>query len=63
MTSNVIKGRWSAPQPARNYAEASYFDGYHFQHIADWLQAERLMRLERQHAAYVRSRTRWTERF
>lgn len=55
MTDNVI-----SPNPSswatglaeiggavRNYSEASYFGGYHFQHIADWLENERLRRIER----------------
>lgn len=25
-----------------NYSEASYFDGAHFKHIADWLEHRRL---------------------
>lgn len=27
------------------YAEASYFDGYHFQHIAAWQDHKRLERI------------------
>jgi hypothetical protein len=27
------------------YAEASYFDGYHFQHIAAWQDHQRLARI------------------
>lgn len=30
------------------YAEASYFDGYHFQHIAAWEEQKRLKRIEKQ---------------
>lgn len=30
------------------YAEASYFDGYHFQHIAAWEDYKRLQRIQRQ---------------
>ncbi len=48
MTGNVIHGRWSAPQPVVSYAEASYFDGYHFQHIAAWAEHHRLLRIERE---------------
>ena len=25
-----------------DYAEASYFDGYHFQHVAAWYEHQRL---------------------
>lgn len=28
-----------------SYSEASYFDGYAFQHIADWQEAKRLARI------------------
>lgn len=28
-----------------SYSEASYFDGYHFQHIAEWQEAKRLTRI------------------
>lgn len=28
-----------------NYAEWSYFDGFHFAHIAAWQEAERLKRI------------------
>lgn len=31
----------------QNYAEASYFDGYAFQHIAAWQEMRRLQRLRR----------------
>lgn len=27
------------------YAEVSYFEGYHFQHIADWYEQKRLTML------------------
>lgn len=27
------------------YAELSYFDGYHFQHIAAWQEQQRLARI------------------
>lgn len=30
-----------------SYSEASYFDGYAFQHIADYLEHERLARIKR----------------
>lgn len=29
------------------YGEASYFDGYHFAHIAEWLEHKRLERIAR----------------
>lgn len=29
------------------YDEASYFDGYHFAHIAAWLDWQRLERIKR----------------
>lgn len=38
----------------RDYAEASFFDGYHYQHIADWLDVARLKRAEDAHAAFRR---------
>lgn len=31
-----------------SYSEASYFDGYAFQHIADWQDAKRLARIAKQ---------------
>lgn len=34
------------------YAELSYFDGAHFQHIADWQEHKRLKRL---HEAALRA--------
>lgn len=30
-----------------NYSEASYFDGYHFQHIAAFMELKRLRDIER----------------
>lgn len=40
------------------YSEASYFDGYHFQHIADWKEHLRLTRklldASKSHLAYLR---------
>lgn len=30
------------------YSEASYFDGYHYQHIADWQEHQRLERIRRE---------------
>lgn len=41
------------------YAEAAYFDGAHFQHIADWLEQARINRRrnESMRAAGVRGRT------
>jgi len=42
-----------------DYAEASYFDGYAFQHIADWRERERLARIEkRSREAFQRNRRR-----
>ena len=39
-----------APLPLLHcsYSEASYFDGYAFQHIADWQEAKRLARIRTQ---------------
>ena len=37
------------------YDEASYFDGYHFQHIADWLEMKRLRRIESRARASVQA--------
>ncbi len=31
-----------------DYSEASYFDGYHFHHIAAWEEARRLKNILRQ---------------
>lgn len=31
--------------PISSYSEASYFDGYAFQHIAAWQEANRLARI------------------
>lgn len=44
-----------------DYAEASYFDGYAFQHIAAYLENRRLKRLRREAArAHDRRRNgRW----
>lgn len=36
------------------YSEASYFDGYHFQHIAAWEDERKHRRIER---AMARART------
>lgn len=30
------------------YSEAAYFDGYAFQHIADWQESKRLARIAKQ---------------
>lgn len=30
-----------------SYSEAAYFDGYAFQHIADWQESKRLARIAR----------------
>lgn len=27
------------------YSEMAYFEGYHFQHIADWLEQKRIERI------------------
>ena len=37
------------------YAEASYFDGYHFAHIAAYEDAQRLKRIARANAVAARS--------
>lgn len=37
-----------------NYSEASYFDGYHFQHIAAWMERVRLERIRREGAAILK---------
>lgn len=31
--------------PLASYSEASFFDGYHFQHIAAWEETKRLERI------------------
>lgn len=37
------------PDPVgQNYAEASFFDGYHFTHIAAWQEMRRLQGIERE---------------
>ncbi len=41
-----------------NYAEASHFDGYHFAHIAAREDALRLIRIQRQCGAAIRSAER-----
>lgn len=45
-SAKLPSGLGSAP-PVRDYAEASYFDGYHFQHIADFYEYGRLAQIER----------------
>lgn len=57
----VIQGRWPQREPVRAYAEASYFDGYHFQHIADYLDHCRLQMIERDVEAYRRRHPRIAE--
>ena len=39
-----------APLPLLHcgYSEAAYFDGYAFQHIADWQESKRLARIAKQ---------------
>ncbi len=32
---------------ALSYAEASYFEGFHYQHIAEWEDRKRIQRLKR----------------
>ncbi len=39
-----------------NYSEASYFDGYHFQHIVAWLDHLRLKRIAKANATMLRHR-------
>jgi hypothetical protein len=39
-----------------NYAEASYFDGYHFRHIAAYYEYQRLLWLRRAAARVTMSR-------
>lgn len=38
-----------------DYAEASYFDGYHFQHIALWKEMERVTRIRNEAIAIARA--------
>lgn len=40
----------------QNYAEASYFDGYHFQHIAAFQEECRLRRIRKQGARMIERR-------
>lgn len=42
--------------PVRNYDEASFFDGFHFAHIAAWLEHLRLRRIDIHCIAARRSR-------
>lgn len=42
----------------QNYAEWSYFDGYHFQHIAERAEFLRLARIRRQAGAMIERRGR-----
>ena len=35
-----------------DYAEASYFEGYHFQHIAAWRENARVKGIQRRHQVY-----------
>lgn len=52
-TTSQLQAKWFArysaalaPRPAPVlYAEASYFDGYHFAHIAQWEEAKRCKRI------------------
>ena len=37
-----------------DYAEASYFDGAHFAHIAAWREYERILRIEARCGAMTR---------
>lgn len=41
-----------------NYSEDAYFDGFHVQHIADWIERARIMKRkhESMRAAGVRGR-------
>lgn len=36
-----------------DYAEASYFDGYHFKHIAAWLDEKRLKDIRKRNQVYA----------
>lgn len=36
------------------YAEASYFDGYHFQHIAAYYEVKRLAAIDKREEAHFR---------
>ncbi len=36
-----------------DYAEASYFDGFHFQHIAAFKEMQRLEGIQRRHRVHV----------
>lgn len=38
------------------YSEAAYFDGYHVQHIADWLEHKRIERIFKANAKAVERR-------
>lgn len=40
------------------YAEAAYFDGAHVQHIADWQEHHRLLRLHREARARIERQPR-----
>ena len=37
-----------------DYAQATYFEGFHFAHIAAWLEAKRLATIFNRHDALIR---------
>lgn len=55
----VIDNTVPAAHPLQcSYSEASYFDGYHFQHIADFQEEQRLRRIRKSAQQAVRSMER-----
>lgn len=55
--SAPVFARVPAPCPVgQNYAEASYFDGYHYQHIAAWQEMRRLQGIRRRAGAMIERR-------
>lgn len=44
----MVAEELNLPKLHTSYSEASYFDGYHFQHIAAFLEEERLQRIKDQ---------------
>jgi hypothetical protein len=40
--------------PHIHYSEASYFDGYHFQHIVAWEEHNRLKRIRAKFAKFTK---------
>lgn len=48
MMMSIICNLCEYPGSKMDYAEASYFDGAHFAHIAAWRDRQRLLRIDAQ---------------